>query len=378
LRYGSYFIAGCFAASACDGVVSEIDRAYLEEYVMPTWKELTAELSQISEQDEYKSVQPLLRTVQQMVSAQVKTPEIMRGVLNRVKQLQAEARKGANLQELAEQTTERYIQPDWTIEGDVEQSVVKQSNQLFINVITINREHLKQVSPAAPAFQVPVVLLVMTATEAQQLANGKAFTQYPDPIYDQQFNRLLVDPQLTGWEKSYGNIPQDWKPFINNPQTITKVINEALSYIEGYQKTLVAQFIDIHAYNTPTHSMRLKLKKLREGCIVIMDDISIRHPVIQQAYRRSLLDAYSNVHIIRIAPTANALAIVQQMISFTEQMIDLEFYKRLTIDIGDDNCDEVSDNTRLTTWLATHIQKLLPSDEKDQGPIRKHMYKEGS
>ena len=99
----------------------------------------------------------------------------------------------------------------------------------------------------------------------------------------------------------------------------------------------------------------------------------MRHPMIQREFRRSLLDAFRNALIAKVASTSDALEVVQQMVIAFEQSIDSEFYKRLNLDWGG-RCEEVSDGTRLGRWLKNQVPSLLPEKAKAEAGIRRHMY----
>jgi hypothetical protein len=330
---------------------------------MPTWEELNTELSQIMKRKEYKLFLPLLERLQTMVNAQYGTSDIVGGILEIIKHIQEDVRKGADPQELAEQVASGFIQPRWNVAGNVNQA----QRDIIITIFNQTLPEIKQQAPQ-PGIPVPVILLVMTDSEADQLDTGNAFTGYSQNLA-QQFNKFkkLLFPN---WKNNYGKTPEDWKPFANNPATIAEVVKQALGYIQGYSKPLVPRFIDIRTLNDGDIGMRLKLKRLREnGCIVIMDDISTWHPVIQLSYRGSLLDAYPNVHIVKVAPNQSAVTFQQTLICFPQTIIDLEFHKRLTLDIDDENCGENPPN--LTVWLTTHIGRLV----KVKGDIWEQMYK---
>jgi hypothetical protein len=212
----------------------------------------------------------------------------------------------------------------------------------------------------------------MNDVEAEELDKGKAFEDYTDQVYVEEFKQLQTLLK-SEWKERYRATPEQWQPFANNEQTIADLISRALERIDGYSNRVIPRFVDIQAINDEGH--RYELKELRErGCVIIEDVISIRHPAIQRAYRRSLLDAFSSTIIVRVAPTSDALSVIQKLITFSEQYSDLEFYKRLNVD-WDGKCNQVSGVAELGRWLKDQAPKLLPEDEKSKAGWRSHMYK---
>jgi hypothetical protein len=343
---------------------------------MSSWDKISAELSQLSQvsnQNEYKFLRPVLDSIQGMVNSRIYPPEIVSGVLDRVKSVQAEASKGTDPHDLVEEMAgSGFIQPGLKVSGDLYQASrdVNQAagdiNNIAITVFETKLGEIKR-EILEPRIHVPVVLLVMTADEAQQLVAGEAFQDYAGEIYAEEFKQLEVllgEKKISDWRKRYGKVPEEWKPFADTPKTISDLVAEGLDSVEGSKNPLVPKFFDIRTINQDTQPMRRSLRNLREkGCIVVMDTISMRHPVIQRAYRRSLLDAFPNVLFVRIAPIDDALKLMQQMIRFKEQYVDLEVYKRFKVD-QDGRSDEVSEDFRFTRWVKDQMPKLLSDDDK--------------
>jgi hypothetical protein len=346
---------------------------------MPSWDEINNEVSRLMDKAEYKPFRSLLENFQSMVSIRYGSEDIMNGLLEVVKKMQAETQKGAAPIDLARQAAGGYLQPNWNIEGTVNQANRDIFNNIVIQVFGNNLANIEQEQPET-AIKVPVLLLVMTRTEADELHSGEGFKEYPEQVYIDEFAQLqamLQQNQIVDWVQNYGNTPELWKPFSDCQCTISGLVTQTFADIEGFEKSIAPDFIDIRTLNDKTKTERRRLKELREkGCIVIMDMLSMRHPLIQRAYRRTLLDVFANVLIIRLAPTANALRVVQQMIKFSEQYIDLEAYKRFSLD-RDPRCSEVSQQVDFERWLVDQTPDLLPGEERAKAGIRQHMYKSG-
>lgn len=328
------------------------------------WNGIRNELALLSADANYKPVLPLLVNLQQMASAQVPSPDVVAGVLRAVKGITRDAAQpGQSARELVNRAAGGFVQPNWKVDEvvNVNGDLFKQVYLQFFNFNADKVEEVKQ------EIEVGIVLVVMTAAEAQDLINGTVFNQFGDLIYQQEFNallELLEDRQIADWRNRYGKRAQDWQPFGDSPDTIDQIIRSTLAKVEGYdkKKPLVPAYVDLQNLND--ESQRRELKRLRQrGCIVVLDTISVRHPVIQRAYRRSLLDAFPETLIVRIAPVDDALKAVQQMIRFPETFVHSEFYQRFRFD-RDGRCDEVSQTFRFERWLSDQMPKLVPRNQE--------------
>lgn len=335
-----------------------------------SWETIQLELSQLIRHEEYKLLRPLLDGLQSMVAAKYPTPEIVSGLLEVVKRIQMEIRRGGNPHELARQLASGYIQPQWNVQGSVNQANRDLFNQFIIQFFSTNLSELEHKKSNSSIF-LPIVLVVMNASEAQELASGSVLHNYPVEVRTElkKLQALLAEQHTVDWVQRYRNESQEWQPFKNSTETIKQLLDRAIAFVKGYKHPIQPDFVDIRTLN----NYRDKLKQLRfHGCVVIMDVISMRHPVIQREFRRSLLDAFPNTMVATVAPISDALQIKQQMISIIEQHIDLECHKRLHLDC-DQLCDEISDFSRFGRWFQ-HVEKLLPADAKLQEDGRQYWY----
>ena len=100
---------------------------------MPTdsWDQVKTELEDMSKNPEYLSFLPLLEHLNTISNARRSKPDIINGLIYIIKKLQLEARKGGNFRELFEQTALGFIQPEWNVQG-----IVNQANRdIYVNTI---------------------------------------------------------------------------------------------------------------------------------------------------------------------------------------------------------------------------------------------------
>jgi hypothetical protein len=338
-----------------------------------SWQSIEIELLQLFNHEEYKLLRPLLESLQSMIGAKYPSPEIVSGLLEVVKNIQMETYKGANPHEIARQVASGFMQPQWNIQGSVHQANRDFFNQVVIQFFSTNLSELEKTKPN-PSILVPIILLVMNAFEAKELASGNALQGYPGEVFTdfKRLQKLLADNQMLNWVQCYHDNPQAWQPFRDSTESIEQLLKRTFSMVEGYQNPIVPVFVDIRTLNKDYN--RHALKELRShGCVVVMDVISMRHPAIQREFRSSLLDAFPKTLVVRVAPINEALQIVQQMVGMIERYIDLECHKRFKLDC-DKLSEEASDTTRFCRWLKNEVTNLLPDDAKSQTSSRKHWY----
>ncbi|MBD2501580.1 hypothetical protein [Anabaena azotica] len=210
-----------------------------------------------------------------------------------------------------------YIQSNWSVDS------VTQAQTL----INIYINDLKKFSPnqEIEPYPIPIVLVVMTQAEAGELASGKAC------IYDR--SKLCEDFQkivnaLYGnntneeneWIEYYGDKPSLWRPFANSGSSLTiqELVNQAIQETD-YKRPLTAEFLDIQTINTIQN--RARLKKLRQnGCLVIVDTVSVRHPKIQKSLQLSSIDVSPNTTLFTIARD-NWIRVITEMSVIIELQI---------------------------------------------------------
>ena len=328
------------------------------------WHDIGAELLKLTEDPALIPFHPLIEKLRIYSSAQPpKYPaEFYTTFISLVQQMSNEVKEGNDVLDVLTKAIQKegsFSQPDWDVNN-----VYQSSGQAFQVILNNFRS---EISPPTVSqdISIPIVLLVMNAVEAQELISGVAFKGYSGG-FSAEFKRLaklLEKKQFTDWLTRYGSTPESWRPFVETDQNIEDFIRTTLEKFTQFPRLVVPEFCEIKAIN----ENRPKLGKLRtNGCILIKDLISIRHPVIQREYRRSLLDAFPNTAVVRVAPLTDALTLAQKMISFSEEYFDLEFYKRMTIDL-DDRCRQVSRAYELGSWLKAYAPNVISDEDKNKG-----------
>ncbi len=327
----------------------------------PNIRQIQMDLEQLATDPALAQLLPTLKNLQNALAAGLYPPEIVVGFIDLFRQMRNDIHAGRPLAALLDLTCAGiYIQPDWQVR-DVYQS----QGHIFNIILGTARQQLEEPELGIP---IPIVLLVMDKEQAQELISAIAFDSYPSTVRDDfaVLCTLLQDCAIDNWHHAYGRNPQDWRPFRDTNASFGEITKSVLDRIEGYNKPLIPVYYQIEQVMTD----RVLLRKLRlYGCLVVMDTISMHHPIIQLAFRHSLLDAYPNTLVARIAPDARVLQVEQRLLAFTENSRALEFFQRFHFDL-DAKCTEAAQHKDFLRWLIDKMPAVLPESERSTSSSR--------
>ena len=221
-------------------------------------------------------------------------------------------------------------------------------NDFIINCLNEKREELKS---KRPYILLPIVLVVMTRNQAEELAAGKASLEHATCPEFQYFQNVITNTYNSNWVHRYNPKPELWKPFANQEATIEEFLNNIFKTVPQDNRSIQLKFINCNDLNQENKFNRDEILKLRrEGCIVIMDVISMRHPAIQHQFRKSMLDAFPKTIVAKLDSTGDSSLLEHKMLNMMEKYLELECYKRRELD-GDKKCDRVENFTDLSYLL---------------------------
>jgi hypothetical protein len=248
-----------------------------------------------------------------------------------------------------------FEQPNWTAE------TINNIGQQFIKfyVQTPTGE------PAEPpTVRIPVVTLAMTRAEAADLLSGQAFDGYPAELQaDFETMQAVLDaaPAAASWQSRYGDRAVDWLPFGDAGPSIADLVESNVADANNYNRwspPLRAQFVDLHKVIVD----RGELQQLRgTGCLLVVDMVSLRHPLLQQAFQLSLLDAYPHTSIVAVAPLPLALETARELrVAMQIRLADLEFARRRA-DKFEVACAETAERNEFERWLVGQLGRMAPN-----------------
>jgi hypothetical protein len=285
--------------------------------------------------------------------------EQMRVVVDLVRGMRQRLHEGASPNEVLSEAKKgdvRFDQPSWDV------NTVNQAKTIFQFVLNESQPDI-QTSAPEPTVPVPVVLVAMTAIQVQDLISGAAFENSSQALQgDFDALREFLEEAAPDWALRYGDQAADWRPFQADQAepTIEELVSRAIQLLndaEGYHPSLAPWIIDVDVLN----DNRLLLRDLRrDGCVVIIDSISMRHPGFQHAFFGCLLDAYPKTSVVTVAPTSQAFDKARDLtVVLRLRLADLEFAKR-RIDMFDEwgASVETTDRGDLAKWLGDRVRKL--------------------
>ena len=228
-------------------------------------------------------------------------------------------------------------QSGWTVDtvinaaqATVRVAVTKDTAELLAKAIA-------RLNPAPAGIRVDVVLVVMTRQQGEELRNGRAFEALHQSLAN-EFASLQshLDKQGTAeWLERYGDSPTDWRPFGHadaTGATIGTHIRDQLGDMNrklGLDPPLTPVFHDIHRLVASDSDAALRELR-REGCLVIIDSMSLRHPAVLHDLQRSLLDVYPGSAVYALAPNDVVLPMLEDMTHGLElKMRDSELKRRI-------------------------------------------------
>ncbi len=341
------------------------------------WLGIENELSQLLSDQSNALFSPLIEDLLQWIKGQppVFTLEIYLTFIHLIRKMSSDVAEGHPIQDvLRSASSSEYSLPD-----EQANEVLRREAHVFKNVLNKFDEKIRPTEPESGVY-IPIVLVVMYSDEARQLLSGAAFEGYPE-ILQTSFERLcevLAANGLDDWEARYGETAETWRPFnsAQHQDTIEQLIRTAFGNIQGFMQPIIPKFIDIHKLNLEENRRSLRGLR-RDGCVVIMDSISMHHPDVHRAFQQSALDSRSRTAIVSMAPVQSAFELINKMTVFIQLKIsDMEFARRrLDQDEEYGISREIYEIREFSQWVADRARKMYPSEENKGTGIRAHMFK---
>jgi hypothetical protein len=324
------------------------------------WGKVTTALTGVELNPLAAAFDPLLEKLRRFAEQRTKLdipPEVYWAFADLITRLNADAAPARDLRTLVDEFLDnRYLSENWPW-----LAVYQANTQFFVKQLREWQARLPNQPVAQP---VPIVLVVMTHQEALDLGAGAAFQDEPGDM--QAFFadlRSLVEANAAdaGWVHRYADARQDWKPYGEGGATLSNLVqNELDSAGQAFEppKPFVGKFISIRDLAEPNN--RMKLRDLREnGCVVILDVLSLCHPAIHAAYRHSLLDAYSKTFLVKVGQLVPLANFQRELTLRVKRKLDLEFSNREELD-RDPRCRKLTELVDLRNYVYNEIWTVTP------------------
>jgi hypothetical protein len=169
-----------------------------------------------------------------------------------------------------------------------------------------------QLSPAGPE-TVPFVIVSMTLDEANQLKEKLNTTDNNLKTELNNFRDLtesLKDHGVIEFTRYYGRNREDWKPYTCSDKTIKEIILEIVNEVNEYYQQQESNMSVIKPYFLSTDCFESDFSKRantwhelrQQGCVIIVDSVSLFHPGIRDKFLRAEISSNENVSILTLSP----------------------------------------------------------------------------
>jgi len=220
--------------------------------------------------------------------------------------------------------------------------------------------------PGVEAVGIPFVIFAMTDPEVNELTSGGIFEDPAvAPVERERFERLieiLVEHGLDDISQFYGQTREGWRPPIAESATIRDTVEEVVDQVNNHlQSTPGAPIIRPQFFSTDflsddaTWRGRTWDQLGRLGCVLIIDAISMFHPVLRQKLILSEFGSNERVSIVVLSPVGPGLLPINQLL---EQEIGSQMqraFNRFAVHL-DMLCEfGVGDVRALKRWLFSTL-----------------------
>jgi hypothetical protein len=201
--------------------------------------------------------------------------------------------------------------------------------------------------------RLPVVVVAVTDEQAAQL-ESEAIFEGEDPVLRQEFAEMRALMESADWSRSYGQKPENWRPF-GGTETIHELVLEAASGIRSRGEItdrIVPRYADLMRLDLAS-----ELQELRRSSIVVVDYVSTRYPPLQEQFRKSRLDVSTDIPTVVVGLNDRMFNRPPDVRRLIQLHFDREYDRRR--EPYDPHSDEVWEKAHLLKFLGIQIPRVL-------------------
>lgn len=183
------------------------------------------------------------------------------------------------------------------------------------------RQELEETTP----IPIPFVVAAMTSDEADALIEGIAFeadTVAPvEYARFQEFREALETHGVEDLQSHYGEQREDWQPYHCQLGTIREIVFDTLNRFNQQQAPGVKPIqtpppLLSSEFFSEEEDIRIETwdRLSREGCIIIVDAISMFHPRLHRIISRSEMGSNERIAMLALSPVNPSVVPVNQLI----------------------------------------------------------------
>jgi hypothetical protein len=224
---------------------------------------------------------------------------------------------------------------------------------------------------------VPVSVLAMHSTELTELERTPDFitNRLGKPVAD-QYRRMKDElaQSATAWKERYQSTRTGWRPFSDKSRSLDHILNEMVRDLNQRalpklkHRRLKLQWYPFDALLQNSDLLRQTYREVaRAGLVMIVDEVSLFHPDLREAFQNSPFFNNDQVAIVTISPFDPGCAPLEQLLESETRRKLAGAFDRYAVDY-DPQCElAVGDERRLKRWLhvslpetVTRLQELQP------------------
>jgi len=213
------------------------------------------------------------------------------------------------------------------------------------------------------------VIVAMTLAERRQLL------EHPEILGEQlglatleQFKALCSGLAHEGvnWDARYAARREDWKPFAADGRTVAAIVSAIASDLNSRDLARLRQrFIKVQYYpfdGVQDPMMRRIYREVAQtGCIVMVDEVSMFHPALRDAYVSSQFYNSQQAAVVTVSPFDPGRFVINQVLEHETRSKLKVAFERFEFDY-DPQCEfAVGDERRLKRWLHSSLPETMRS-----------------
>jgi hypothetical protein len=219
----------------------------------------------------------------------------------------------------------------------------------------------------------PVCVLAMTAAELQQLKTNPGMVgDHLGTQVQKQFEQILqgLSAENIPWGERYGADCSKWQPFGPNDVPIARIVEDIVLEINERQppklrhRRIKVQWYPFDAAKAQYHDNDTRLRRVyrdvaRAGCVLVVDELSLFHPLLREAFHNSPFFNNDQVAMVTLSPFDPHHTPVDELLERETRKKLAGAFERYATEY-DPQCElAVSDARRLKRWLHTSLPETV-------------------
>lgn len=233
----------------------------------------------------------------------------------------------------------------------------------------------------------PVAVLAMTSDELQELtANPGLMGDRLGKQVQKQFEQVIQALAAANipWRERYGTERGLWQPFGPNDAPLARIVEDIAQQINDRQpaklrqRRIKVQYYPFDAVKAQYHENDSSLRRVyrdvaRAGCVLVVDEMSLFHPLLREAFHNSSFFNNDQEAIVTLSPLDPRNKAVDELLEPETRRKLAGAFDRFATEY-DPQCElAVSDLLHLRRWLHTSLPETVSSlrePRPNQGALR--------